>query len=208
MLILLLYVALGCLVYCYYEPNIKSLKADVESQKADVEMEASLLDKQDRWNSAITEIEDECRRLGASQSNELARQKRQKERLQQAVENESVRLSHLRKSLRMDDKFRSSVEWRLKTEERLTRAQRALAEFDGPKKDAKVEAKIQKLRQQLEALQVQALQFQKRLEALRVQKQVKLDRLNLMVEWRDRLKIWPLPMIDRFVDEEEPPEEN
>ena len=65
MLILLLYVALGCLVYCYYEPQIK------------LEME-----RQDGWNMAIAEIEDECLRLGSTQDQDFAAQQRQRDRLQ------------------------------------------------------------------------------------------------------------------------------
>ncbi len=185
-LILLLYVALGCLVYCYYEPNIKSLIADVE-------LEAS---RQDGWDSAIAEIEEECRRLGVTQKNVLSAQERQRDRLQQAVKDEKIRRSHLQKDIR-GRLSRSSMEWNSRTEERLAQAQQALAKFEGPKKDAKVEAKIQALRQRLEALR-------DRKQAL----QSKQERLNLMIEWRDKLKIWPLPMIDRFVEEEETPGEN
>jgi DNA repair exonuclease SbcCD ATPase subunit len=185
-LFLLLYVALGCLVYCYYEPNIKSLIADVE-------LEAS---RQDGWDSAIAEIEEECRRLGVTQKNVLSAQERQRDRLQQAVKDEKIRRSHLQKDIR-GRLSRSSMEWNSRTEERLAQAQQALAEFKGPKKDAKVEAEIQALRQRLEALR-------DRKQAL----QSKQERLNLMIEWRDKLKIWPLPMIDRFVDGEETPKEN
>lgn len=171
-LILLLYVALGCLVYCYYEPQIK------------LEME-----RQDGWNMAIAEIEDECRQLGVSQNRDFAAQKRQRTRLEQAVNDQKVRRSHLQKDIR-GRSSRWSTEWKSRTEERLAQAQQALAEFDGPKKDKAVEAKIESLRQQLAALCVRR------------------DRLKLMIEWRDRLKIWPLPMIDRFVDGEETPKEN
>ena len=185
-LVLLLYVALGCLVYCYYEPNIKSLVADIE-------LEAS---RQDGWDSAFSEIEEECRRLGVIQKNMLSAQESQRDRLQQAVRDEKVRCSQLKKDI-WGRSSRWSMEWKLRTEERLAQAQQALAEFKGPKKDAKVEAKIQALRQRLEALR-------DRKQAL----QSKQERLNLMIEWRDKLKIWPLPMIDRFVDEEETPGEN
>lgn len=171
-LILLLYVALGCLVYCYYEPQIK------------LEM-----GRQDGWNMAIAEIEDECRRLGFSQSKDIAAQKRQRDRLQQAVNDEKVRRSQLKRDIR-GRSSRWSTEWKLRTEIRLAQAQQALAEFDGPKKDKAVEAKIESLRQQLAALRARR------------------DRLTLMIEWRNRLKIWPLSMIDRFVEEEETPVEN
>ena len=168
MLILLLYVALGCLVYCYYEPQIK------------LEME-----RQDGWNMAIAEMEDECRRLVSSQNNDFAAQRRQRDQLQQAVNDEKVRNSQLKKDP-WRRAHRWSVEWELRTEARLARAQQALSAFDGPKKDKAVEAKIGSLHQQLVALRARR------------------DRLKRMIEWRDRLKIWPLPLLDRFVEEEEP----
>ena len=171
-LILLFYVALACLVYGYYEPQIK------------LEME-----RQDGWNMAIAEIEDECRRLGSSQSRDFAAQERQRARLEQAVNDEKVRRSQLQRDI-MGRSSRWSAEWKLRAEARLAQAQQALAAFDGPKKDPAVEAKIESLRQQLAALSARR------------------DRLKLMIEWRDRLKIWPLPMIDRFVDGEETPKEN
>ena len=184
-LILLGYVALGCLVYGYYEPSIKSLMADVNAESS----------RQRGWEEALTEIEEECRRLEAVQNNALSVQWKQKDRLQQAVKNEEIRNSLLRKSIK-DEKLQSAVEWKLRTEARLEQAQQALAKFEGPKKDAKVEAKIQTLRQKLGALRVRRQVFQ-----------TMQDRLNLMIEWRDRLKIWPLPLIDRFVEKEEPPAE-
>ena len=164
-LILLVYVALGCLIYGYYEPQIKLEK-----------------ERQDGWNVAITEIEDECRRLKIAQNKDLAAQKRQKDWLQQAVKAEEIRVAHLEKNLN-DDKFKSSVEWKLRTKERLEQAQQALDEFNGSSKDTKLGAKIRSLYQQLETLRIRR------------------DRLSLMIEWRDRLKIWPLPEIDRFVKE-------
>ena len=170
-LILLGYVALGCLVYGYYEPQIKMEK-----------------ERQDGWNVAITEIEDECRRLRIAQNKDFAEQKRQKDWLQQAVKAEQVRLAHLEKNLN-DNKFRSSVEWKERTNERLEQAQQALDEFNGSSKDTKLGDKIRSLNQQLETLRIRR------------------DRLSLMIEWRDRLKIWPLPLIDRFVEKEEPPAE-
>ena len=133
---------------------------------------------------AIAEIEDECRRLGSFQSKEFAAQKRQRDRLQQAVNDEKVRRSHLKKDI-WGRSNRWSMEWMLRTEARLEQAQQALAEFDGPKKDRAVEAKIESLRRKLAALRVRR------------------DRIHRLVEWRDRLKIWPLPLIDRFVAEEE-----
>lgn len=168
MLILLLYVALGCLVYCYYEPQIK------------LEME-----RQDGWNMAIAEIEDECLRLGSTQDQDFAAQQRQRDRLQRAVNDEKARYSQLKKDL-MGRSSGWSTEWKLRTEARLARAQQALSAFDGPKKDKAVEAKIGSLHQQLVALRARR------------------DRLKRMIEWRDRLKIWPLPLLDRFVEEEEP----
>jgi len=170
-LILLVYVALGCLVYGYYEPQIKLEK-----------------ERQGGWNAAITEIEDECRRLRIAQNKDFVEQKRQKDRLQQAVKAEEVRLTHLEKGAN-DNKFRSSVEWRLRTNERLAQAQQALDEFNGSSKDTKLGDKIRSLYQRLETLRIRR------------------DRLNLMIEWRDRLKIWPLPLIDRYVEKEEPPAE-
>jgi hypothetical protein len=170
-LVLLLYVALGCLIYFYYEPQIK------------LEMK-----RQDGWNMAIAEIEDECRRLGSFQSKDLAAQKRQRDRLQQEVNDEKVRRSQLERGI-WGRSNRWSTEWMLRTEARLEQAQQALAEFDGPKKDPAVEAKIESLHKQLAALRVRR------------------DRLHLLIEWRDRLKIWPLPVIDRFAAEEEAPGE-
>ena len=178
-LVLVFYVAMGSLVYCYYEPNIELLMAEVDAEAL----------REDGWNQAVTEIEDECRRLGGVQCRGIELQKRQRDRLQQSVKVEEIRTGHLKKSLR-DQRFRSSVEWRLRTEARLVRAKQALAEFDGPRKDAKLEAQIQKLRQKLDALRIRRQEFQ-----------VLQDRLNLMIEWRDRLKIWPLPMIDRLGEE-------
>ena len=175
---LLIYVALGCLVYCYYEPNIQSLVADVE-------LEAS---RQDGWDLAIAEIEEECRRIEETQRKELSAQERQKDRLQQAVKIEERRNSQLKNDFR-GRSSRWSREWKLRTEERLAQAQRALAELEGPKSDPKLEAKIKMLRERLEALRVRKQSFQ-----------AMLDRLNLMIEWRNRLKIWPLPIIDRFVN--------
>ena len=177
-LILLLYAVLGCLVYCHYEPAIESLIADVEAESS----------RQDGWDMAIAEIETECRRLGVVLGKDFAAQKRQKERLQQAVKNEKDRQALLRKDLK--GRFRWSTEWRNRTEARLVRAQQALDGFKGPQKDAAMEAKIRFLRQQLEALRARKRNFQSI--------QDRLDRLN---ERRDRLKIWPLPMLDRFVQE-------
>ena len=68
-LVLLGYVALGCLVYCYYEPNIKSLMAKVDAESP----------RQRGWDKALTEIEEECRRLGSVQSNVLLMQGKQKD---------------------------------------------------------------------------------------------------------------------------------
>ena len=183
-LILLVYVALGCLVHCYYEPSIKSLMADVNAESS----------RQRGWEEALTEIEEECRRLEAVQNNALSIQKKQKDRLQQAVKNEEIRNSLLRKSIK-DDKFPSAVEWKLRTEARLEKAQQALAKFEAPKKDAKVEARIQALRQKLEALRVRRQVFQ-----------TMQDRLNLMIEWRDRFKSWSLPALDRIFEEKNPSE--
>lgn len=172
MLILLLYVALGCLVYCYYEPQIK------------LEME-----RQDGWNLAISEIEDECRRLGSSQNQDFAAQKRQRDRLQQAVNNEKARRSQLQRDL-LGRSSRWSMEWKIRTERRLAQAQQALDEFDGPKTDKAVEAKIVSLSQQLVALRARR------------------DRLKLMIDWRDRLKVWPLPQMESFVMNRLAKEEN
>ena len=183
-LVLLIYVTLGSLVYCYYEPNIESLMADVKAEES----------RQDGWDRAITEVEEECRHLRALQDKDFVAQKRQKERLQQVVKDAEDRRSLLKKDIR--GRCRWSAEWRARTEARLARARQILDGFNGPSKDTKMEAKIRFLRQQLEALRVRKREII-----------LKQDRLNFLIERRDLLKIWPLPMLDRFLEEKTEPTE-
>ena len=162
-LLLLVYGTLAYCVFFYYGPRI----AREES-------------RQEGWEQAIAEIEEECRHLSDSNRKFRSEQSVQREKRQAKLE-KTVRDEEARRAL-LDREFRGPVsgsgsEWKRRTDERLQRAQQALDDFKKNSSGSSANMRLTELRQQLEALRARQQEFQD------------------LCERRDKLMVWPLPLI-------------
>ena len=136
--------------------------------------------RQEGWMQAIAEIEEECRHLSGNNRKLRSEQAIQREKRQAKLE-KTVREEAARRAL-LDREFRGPVsgsdsEWKRRADERLLRAQQALDDFKKASSGSSANVRLTELRQQLEALRARRQEFQD------------------LCERRDRLMVWPLPLI-------------
>ena len=180
LLVLLVYATLAYFVFFCYGPRI-------------VEEES----RQEGWLRAIAEVEKECRLIRENDrksQDEWVRQtekkkaesEKQKARLEKAVRDERARRSLLEQKFKGQHKL-SDLEWKRKTDERLRQAQQALDSFEQKEmvgyKNDEANARLVELRRQLDALRARRQEFQD------------------LCEMRDRLMVWPLPLIAPLFDD-------
>ena len=163
-LICIVYAVLGYFVFFRYGPLIEKEES-----------------RQEGWTAAIAEIEKECNRAAVDRRKAKANLDRERGRLQKTVKNEEVRSSMLEKDLKGAHSH-SSENWKQRTAERLASAQRALADFDAGKGDARHDEKVAELRQRLAALRARR------------------DELQALYERRDCLMVWPLQLLAPYFD--------
>ena len=186
LLVFFVYAMLAYLVFFCYGPRI-------------VEEES----RQEGWLQAITEIEEECRLISEADrksQDEWVRQtkkkkvesEKQKTRLEKAVRDEKARRSLLEQKFKGHRKL-SDLEWERKTDERLRQAQQALDSFEQKEmvgyKNDEANARLVELRRQLDALRARRQEFQD------------------LCEMRDRLMVWPLPLIAPLFDDKKKKEQ-
>ena len=162
----------GILVYCvffYYEPRIEKEEA-----------------RQEGWVQAIEELEYECRQVTDVMTKQRDSWGKQKTKLEQTVKVEKSRSALMEKGLEGRRRFGwSDYDWKRRTNERLAQAQKAFDNFRKDyKDDPKGMARLEKLRQQLEALRARQ------------------QKLQGLYENRDKLMVWPLPIIAPYFNKE------
>lgn len=141
--------------------------------------------RQEGWALAITESEEEYRRtLDAMARQETSRSKL-KANLEETVKIEKSRKSLLEKNLKSRRRLPSDLEWRRRTNERFVRAQQALDDFEKQYSDhPEGMTRLAELRRQLETLRARQAEIRD------------------LYEKRDKLMVWPLPLIAPFFEDE------
>ena len=135
--------------------------------------------RQAGWAQAVEELENECRQTAD-------KLEKQKAKLEQNLKIEKSRIALLEKGLKGKNQHAwSDYDWKRRTENRLIRAQEALDLFEANHKDdPKERRRILELRQQLEALRARQQELQD------------------LYERRDKLMVWPLPLIAPYFEKE------
>ncbi len=170
--VLLVYGILAYCVFFYYGPRIAKEEA-----------------RREGWAQAVEEIEEETRQvmdMAAKESDKKAKKSaKEKAILEQNVKIERSRRSLLDNDLEGTQAIPSNVEWKRRTDERLARAEAALDDYTkNCKDDAKSMPKLKELRQLLEALRARQQELQD------------------LYEKRDKLMVWPLPLIAPYFEKE------
>lgn len=140
--------------------------------------------RKEGWAQAIAEIEKECRQASDMWAKKNDAWGKQKATLEKAFAIEKSRNALLGKGLKGDTRIPSDAEWRNRSKDRLDRAQEALDHFANSKDAPKEKARIMELRQQLDALRARQQELQD------------------LYEKRDKLMVWPLPLIAPYFKKE------
>ena len=134
------------------------------------------------WAQAVEELENECREAADEAEQQREFREKQKAKLEQDRKIEKSRSALVEKGLKgRNQRGWSDYDWKRRTANRLIRAQEALDHFET---NHKKRCRLLELRQQL--------------EALRARQQVLQD----LYEKRDRLMVWPLPLIAPYFEKE------
>lgn len=128
--------------------------------------------RQEGLSLAIAEVKEEYRMARNAWA-------KKKANLEKTVRDEKMRRSLLEKRFR-GHPFGSDYEWQCRTDERIAQAQEALILFQKSSKEA-----------------VRLMEAGRQLSALRVRQQELQD----LCEMRDRLMVWPLPLIAPLFDD-------